>query len=66
MVNFFKKIYSLLRVFKHQLLISLFGFSPSCRQKPSCGLYTITQIKKNGTIVGSVQGLWRSFNCRHF
>ena len=66
MIKILKKIYSLLRTFKHQLFISLFGFSSSCRQKPSCSTYTITQIKKNGTIVGLIQGFWRSINCRHF
>ncbi|AKM80999.1 MAG: hypothetical protein UT13_C0001G0035 [Candidatus Pacebacteria bacterium GW2011_GWF2_38_9] len=60
-----KNLYGYLREFKHQLFISLFGYSPSCRQEPSCSAYTTAQIKKNGTIVGLVQGLWRVLNCRH-
>lgn len=66
LLRILKKTYLILRNFKHQLLVSLFGFSSTCRQKPSCSAYTSMQIKKNGTIVGLVQGLWRSINCRHF
>lgn len=62
----FKKAYILIRSFKHQTFISLFGFSTTCRQNPSCSSYTTAQIKKNGTIVGLIQGLWRIINCRHF
>lgn len=65
MTKLFKKAYFALKTFKHQLLVSLFGFSSTCRQKPSCSSYTTAQIKKNGTIVGLIQGLWRSINCRH-
>lgn len=61
-----KKIYFVLKTFKHQLFVSLFGFSSTCRQKPSCSAHMATQIKKNGTIVGLTQGLWRIINCRHF
>jgi len=66
MTKLFLKVYFVFKTFKHQLFTSLFGFSPACHQKPSCSLYTVTQIKKNGTIVGLLQGLWRSVNCRHF
>lgn len=61
-----KKIYSFFRLFKHQVFISLLGFSSTCRQNPSCSSYTAAQVKKNGTIVGLIQGLWRTINCRHF
>ncbi len=60
------KTFLTMRAYKHQLLISFFGFSASCRQNPSCSSYTLAQIKKNGTIVGALQGLWRVINCRHF
>ncbi len=62
----YEKFYQLLRTLKHQTLFSLFGSSFSCHQTPSCSRYTIMQIKKNGTIVGLSQGLWRSVNCHHF
>jgi len=41
-----------------QILISVFGFSSSCRFQPSCSQYTVTQIKDHGTI----RGLWLGFN----
>jgi putative component of membrane protein insertase Oxa1/YidC/SpoIIIJ protein YidD len=65
MNRFFKKSYLFLRLAKHQVFNTFFGFSSTCRQQPSCSAYTLAQIKKNGTIVGLIQGLWRVVNCRH-
>lgn len=59
------RFYKFLATFKHNLLFSLFGFSSACHQNPSCSRYTLLQIKKNGTIIGLLQGLWRSLNCHH-
>ncbi len=59
------KIYKFLATFKHNLLFSLFGFSFTCQKNLSCSHYTLIQIKKNGTIVGLLQGFWRSINCHH-
>lgn len=60
-----RKLYQIVREFKHQLFFSLFGFSGSCRQNPSCSQYTVSQMKKNGTIIGLAQGLWRALHCHH-
>lgn len=59
------KIYKYLSTFKHNIFFTLFGYSPTCHQDPSCSQYMAAQIKKNGTIVGLLQGLWRIINCRH-
>ncbi len=56
--------YQFLNSFKHHLLFSLFGYSPACHQNPSCSEYTALQIKKNGTIVGLLRGLWRVLHCK--
>lgn len=57
--------YKIIKEFKHQALLSLFGFSFVCHQQPSCSQYTVSQMKKNGTIIGLTQGLWRILHCRH-
>ncbi len=59
------KVYKFLATIKHNFLFSLFGFSFVCHQNPSCSRYMAMQIKKNGTIVGSLQGIWRIINCRN-
>lgn len=60
------RFYKFLATIKHQIFFTVFGFSPTCHQNPSCSRYTALQIKKNGIIVGLAQGLWRTINCRHF
>lgn len=57
------KIYRYLVEIKHQVFIAVFGYSSTCRQKPSCSQYTIKQMKKNGTIVGLLRGLKRALTC---
>lgn len=63
--SFTIKTYRYLAEIKHQVFYAVFGYSPSCRQKPSCSQYTIEQIKKNGTIVGLLKGFGRALTCYH-
>jgi putative component of membrane protein insertase Oxa1/YidC/SpoIIIJ protein YidD len=59
------RIYLFLREIKHQVFFSVFGYSASCHQKPSCSQYTVEQMKKNGTIVGLLKGMYRAVRCYH-
>jgi putative component of membrane protein insertase Oxa1/YidC/SpoIIIJ protein YidD len=59
------KIYKFLSTIRHNVMYSVFGYSSVCSQTPSCSQYTVMEIKKNGTIVGLVKGIWRTINCRH-
>ena len=47
----------------HQLNITVFGFSSTCRMKPSCSQYTIAQVQKHGTITGLRRGMLRVARC---
>lgn len=60
------KLYKFLATIKHNIFYSVFGFTSTCRQTPSCSQYTVESIKKDGTIVGLSKGLWRTLRCRHF
>jgi putative component of membrane protein insertase Oxa1/YidC/SpoIIIJ protein YidD len=59
------KIYKFLSTIRHNIMYSIFGYSSVCGQVPSCSQYTALEIKKNGTIIGLVKGVWRALNCRH-
>jgi len=36
---------------------------PTCRFQPTCSQYMIEAIRKKGTIVGVLKGLWRLARC---
>jgi putative component of membrane protein insertase Oxa1/YidC/SpoIIIJ protein YidD len=57
------KLYKLLSTIRHNIMYSVFGYSPVCLQEPSCGQYTAQEIKKNGTIIGLAKGIWRVLHC---
>ncbi len=59
------KLYKLLSTIYHNIMYSAFGYSPVCRQQPSCSQYTAIEIKKNGIIVGLTKGMWRVLHCHH-
>jgi putative component of membrane protein insertase Oxa1/YidC/SpoIIIJ protein YidD len=58
------KIYQLLGLAKHQILITTFGYSSYCKHTPTCSRYWADQIKLHGTIVGSWRGFQRWLTCR--
>ena len=37
-----------------------------CRFYPSCSDYMIGSIRKNGSILGSLDGMWRILHCHPF
>lgn len=57
------KIFHIFHPLLHQVLISIFGFSSTCRQTPTCSEYTIFQIEKRGTITGLKLGFQRVLAC---
>ncbi|NMA29543.1 MAG: membrane protein insertion efficiency factor YidD [Candidatus Pacebacteria bacterium] len=57
------KFYKLLSTIRHNIMYSVFGYSSVCFQEPSCGQYTVMEIKKNGTIIGLMKGVWRALHC---
>jgi putative component of membrane protein insertase Oxa1/YidC/SpoIIIJ protein YidD len=57
------RLYKLLSTIRHNVMYSFFGFSPVCSQHPSCGQYTVNEIKKSGTIIGLTKGIWRVLHC---
>jgi putative component of membrane protein insertase Oxa1/YidC/SpoIIIJ protein YidD len=58
------RIYQMMGLAKHQLLITAFGYSSQCPQTPTCSRYWAEQIKMHGTIVGSWRGFQRWITCR--
>lgn len=50
------KLYQSLYWFKHQILVSVFGYMSDCKHTPSCSEYALEQVKERGTI----WGLWRA------
>lgn len=60
------KLYKFFSTIRHNIMLSVFGFSPTCHQNPSCSQYTVEQIKKDGTIIGLTKGVWRVLHCRHY
>jgi|GEM_PF-2258295 len=58
--------YQLLHPILHQLLITILGFSSTCRQPESCSNYTIRQIRNHGTMIGLKKGFSRILKCRSY
>lgn len=58
-----RKIYLYLREIKHQVFKTVFGFSSTCSHSPSCSSYMKIAIKKDGVIVGGIQGLKKIMSC---
>ena len=46
------------------LLMALGGVNLPCKYEISCSQYAKQQIKKNGVIIGSYEGLRRIISCR--
>ena len=57
------RFFHLLHPVLHSLLLSVFGFSTTCKQKPSCSEYAILQIQKHGTITGLKAAVNRIVKC---
>lgn len=57
------RFYQLFGLVKHRVLFTVFGFSSRCKHSPSCSRYAEEQIRKRGTIVGSIKGLARILTC---
>ena len=55
--------YKTLGVFKHNVLISIFGISSHCKHRPTCSEYFYQQLKKRGTIEGLFQAFKRLLTC---
>ncbi|NCN45598.1 MAG: hypothetical protein COU63_03625 [Candidatus Pacebacteria bacterium CG10_big_fil_rev_8_21_14_0_10_36_11] len=56
-------IYQIVGFWKHQILYTIFGFSSECKHTPTCSRYTQAEIKRHGTIVGSIKGFLRLITC---
>jgi putative component of membrane protein insertase Oxa1/YidC/SpoIIIJ protein YidD len=56
-------IYQGFETAKRSVLYSVFGYHSVCKHRPTCSTYTMSQIKKNGTIAGLWQGFWRVATC---
>ncbi|MDO8515510.1 MAG: membrane protein insertion efficiency factor YidD [bacterium] len=56
-----KRVFLLLIKFYQQHL--WFLFPSQCRYNPTCSVYTVSQIKKYGTIYGLVRGVKRILRC---
>lgn len=56
-------LYKIISHFKHNLLISQFGFVVECKHSPTCSRYWQQQVKKQGWIRGTAQGLKRILTC---
>lgn len=61
---FLIQVYQFFHPVIHTINLSVFGFSSVCRQTPTCSEYTISQIKKHGTITGLKRGVARVSKCR--
>jgi putative component of membrane protein insertase Oxa1/YidC/SpoIIIJ protein YidD len=59
-------LYRLLKPTYHLLMVSLFGFTFTCRYRESCSHYTLRQVKKHGTITGFKKGLRRVLSCNGY
>jgi len=56
-------IYKTLGIFKHTVLVSVFGFSSRCKHTPTCSEYFYKQVLEHGTIGGLLPALKRLFTC---
>lgn len=48
---------------KQTVFQTVFGYTPVCRQNPSCMEYTYRAIERHGTILGLLKGSWRALRC---
>jgi putative component of membrane protein insertase Oxa1/YidC/SpoIIIJ protein YidD len=48
---------------KHQILVTVFGYSSHCKHSPTCSEFWTEQVKLHGTIDGSWRGLTRLLTC---
>jgi len=64
MTVIFKKLYTLLKYFKHHLFLTTFGFTSYCQHSPTCSQYLVISIKKEGLLKGSLKGIKRIASCR--
>lgn len=56
-------IYKSLGMFKHTVLISVFGFSSHCKHQPTCSEYFYQQINNRGTIGELLSAFKRILTC---
>jgi len=57
------KTYQRVRPSLDQFLYPVFGFSSTCKHKPTCSEYAITSIRRYGTIRGLITGIQRILRC---
>lgn len=49
----------------YKLVVSPY-FGNCCRFYPSCSEYTMGSVRLNGSLLGSLDGLWRILRCNPF
>lgn len=59
------RIYQYIKPIFHQIMLSVFGLTLTCKYQVSCSEYTIGEIRKHGTITGLKKGLSRLSTCIH-